>query len=234
MSPRRSTAAGRLERHVKQWESHHYGFSRMADIVPEGQSGHCLIKHFEITPHDSALTSIRATQHPGEFVPPGRYAMLVVGTEIMMSDTLNEQRTNTGAVHAAQGDVLIAGLGIGMILVPILADREVRSVTVIEKSPDVIKLVGPALEKLQGSGKLTVVEADIFTWEPLRGKLYDLIYLDIWPTISEDNLSEITTLKRRFARRLRRTNPAARLLAWEEERLRYEARVHRRMDALYR
>lgn len=171
-------------------------FPQMADLLPEGTSGQVTIKHFEVTERDSAFTRIRAVSHGRDaYVPAGRYAHLVVGHTLMMSDTPMEKRTNREVVMQAHGHVLIAGLGLGMILHPIAAKASVTEITVIEKYADVTRLVGPTLP-----AKVRVIEADIFTWKPERGTRYDTIYHDVWPDITEENLDEMATLNRRFAR----------------------------------
>jgi spermidine synthase len=97
-------------------------------------------------------------------------------------------------LREARGDVLIAGLGIGMILVPILSKPEVNRVLVIEKYQDVIDLVGSHV----AHSKLTIECADILEYKPAKGSKWNTIYFDIWPDICTDNLDEIATLKQRF------------------------------------
>lgn len=126
----------------------------------------------------------------------------------MMSDTDAERRSNYEVVRRATGDVLVAGLGLGMIFHPILAKPEVRSVTVVEKFADVVALVEPTLSPV----KLRVVVADIFAWKPPTGVKWDAIYFDIWPDICVDNLKEMATLHRRFSRRL---NPSGWMGSWK-------------------
>ena len=58
------------------------------------------------------MTALR----PGEYVPPGRYARLFVNGTMFMSDTPMERNTNYAVVRNAHGNVLIAGLGIGLRL----------------------------------------------------------------------------------------------------------------------
>jgi spermidine synthase len=99
--------------------------------------------------------------------------------------------------------VLIAGLGLGMCARACLFRDDVKSVTVVERSRDVIILVGPWLTKLaeQQGKKLTIVEADITTWSSPSGNVYDLAWFDIWDDITTDNLPEMHALHRRFARK---------------------------------
>lgn len=170
-------------------------FPKMADILPEGTSGNVTLKHVEVTEADSKFTALRAMFNGGRdsYVPAGTYVHLYVGGELMMSDTLMEKKTNREVLYRARGHVLIAGLGLGMILHPIAAKSDVTKITVVEKSPDVVKLVGASLPK-----KVEVVTADIFDWTPEKGTKFDALYFDIWPSITTSNLAEMTTLHARF------------------------------------
>lgn len=158
-------------------------FQKMADVIPEGRSGQVRIDHFEVPDQFDP----RWIQHPEEMVAPGRYVRLMVGGDVVMSDVAMEQRTNREAVLAAQGHVLIAGLGLGMVLLPILRKPAVASVTVVECSPDVIGLVVPHLRAAAGpdSVKLTVIGGDIQHWRPGpdAGRIYSTIYFDIWTNV---------------------------------------------------
>jgi hypothetical protein len=199
-------------------------------FLPTGERGVAKVDHFEVSKEDSERTAMRAAfGHGHEYVPPGKYARLTVKGELMMTDTLFEWRSNSGAVWVANGDVLIGGLGIGMVLVPILQNPAVRSVTVVEKYQDVIDLVeAPLRQTVPEASKLTIVCADILEWKPPKGQTWDVAYFDIWPTMSPDNVPEMSKLKRRFARRLRRKNPRAWMGCWEEHRVRDWLRQERR------
>jgi len=148
------------------------------------------IDHHTVTPIESAMSGLR----PGQWCPEGTYACLRVNGCLMMSDTRMEHSTNWTVVHEARGHVLIAGLGLGMILHPILAKKEVLSVTVIEKYADVIALVGPTVKHK----KLAIIEGDIYEWKPAKGTKYDCIYFDIWAEQSTDDLEDMRTLHLRF------------------------------------
>jgi hypothetical protein len=198
----------------------------MYEVIPEGKSGDAEISHFTVSEEES-----RCLAHRGA-PPPGKYCRLMIGNGWgpMMSDTPAEQRTNVDVVEKAHGNVLIAGLGIGMILVPILDKQRVRHVTVVEKSADVIKLVMPALREYLSDDyntKLVVEHKDIFAFEPDKTLKWDTIYLDIWPHICTDNLVDITKLKRKFAKRLNRDNPQAWMGAWVEDELRAKKRTEK-------
>ncbi len=165
-------------------------FPSMIEIVPESTYGIATVEHFTVSEAESLFSSLRR----GDYVPSGKYAKLKVNGTLMMSDTSMEHRTNWDVVHEAKGNVLIAGLGLGMILHPILAKPEVLSVTVIEKYEDVISLVGPTIK----SDKLTIVHGDIYEWKPAKGAKYDTIYFDIWAEQSTDCLEDMRKLHLRF------------------------------------
>jgi len=202
----------------------------MTKIIPEGRSGPVRIEHFKVSAFDSKFTMLRAIQHPDAYIPVGSYCRLYVGDSLMMSNTPAEQRTNFGVVRNSRGDVLIAGLGIGMILVPILEKREVKTVTVVEASRDVIELVEPSIRKVKGGKKLRVVEASIFDWQPPKDQKYDCIYFDIWATISTDTLKEMERLHRKFGRR---KAPGGWMDSWKKDFLRLEKNRDRRARAWF-
>ena len=182
----------------------------MVDVLTPGTMGDAAIEHFTVSESESRFSALR----PGEYVREGRYARLRVGRGLMMTDTHMERITNYEFLRRAQGDVLVGGLGLGMIVVPACAKKEVRSVTVLELSADVIGLVEPQIRH----EKLTVVRADVRTWRPPQK--YQTIYFDIWPTICVDNLREIATLHRRYAKALDRSDGAAWMSSWQVKHLR--------------
>lgn len=172
----------------------------MHPYIPQGKQGVAEVRHIEVN-HVPARSFIR----PDEYVRPGKYVHLYVHKTLMMSDTSYERRTNQGFVESAQGDVLVAGLGIGMVLLPVLKAPEVQTVTVIEKYQDVIDLVADPVRKAAGKAgsKLSTICADVLDFLPAKGQKWDVVYFDIWENICTDNLGDIAKLHKRFARRKR-------------------------------
>jgi hypothetical protein len=190
----------------KASRTHQFGFEPMADVFGPTplKAGDVQIDTFTLD-----QPPLRSAWHPEEYIEPGTYARLRIGGAVVMSDTRNEQMTNAEVVRQARGKVLIAGLGLGMILVPILKKADVDTVIVVERNPNVIALVEPALRKYVGIAehreKLVVVRGDIFTWQPAtawpkenwRRKL-NVIYFDIWTDQSTDELKVMKDLETKF------------------------------------
>lgn len=164
--------------------------------VPEGVSGDYRIEHFTVTPEESERTRIRSWRD--EYVPAGDYTRLMRGRTVVMSDTDFELRTNRAIIRQATGDVLINGLGIGMVLRHILAKPGVRSVIVVEISADVIALVGPTFAS---DPRVTIVQADALEYAPPAGKRFNAVWHDIWDYVCSDNLPEMHRLHRKYGRR---------------------------------
>lgn len=190
-------------------------FPRIPDIVPAGRHDNAAVEHFEVSEHDSRWSGLR-----GEYVPAGRYARLFVNGSLYMSDTAMERRTNTDVVRRANGHVLIAGLGLGLILAPILAKDSVTETVVIEKYQAVIDLVAP----YYANPKLTIIRADIFEWAPVKGQKFDTVYFDIWPDLTTDNLKQINRLHQRGKHWVNYANPDHWMSSWCVDALRYAKR----------
>lgn len=187
--------------------------------VPEGESGPFRIIKETLTEQDVALTNLRAEFRGGNYIPPGTYTRLVTGRgfseDVVMSDTPGEMREHRDFERKAQGKVLIAGLGLGVILQAVAEKPEVEHVHVIEKSPDVIKLVWQHWKDRYGD-KISLTQADIMEYKPKRGETYGAIWFDIWTNRCVDDLKEHTILLRRWARRAKWRG------CWIHEELQYE------------
>jgi hypothetical protein len=183
------------------------GFRRMAEILKPAQTEHFMLDIFEVTQKDVDVVRLRDLMNRrGEYYgfEPGKYARLshreANGSRgaTIMSDTWMEQQSNTEFVRQARGDVLIAGLGIGMVLLAVQDKPEVTSVTVVELYTEVIEMVR---SQLPLNGKVTIINANIFDYKP--DALYDTIYFDIWDGICGDNYPEMKKLHRKLAKKRR-------------------------------
>ena len=124
-----------------------------------------------------------------------KYVRLFVRGKLVMTDAEFERATNRDFLRKAHGDCLVFGLGIGLILDPLL--KRCNSVTVVEKELDVIAIVGPSFPTCK------VFCGDVWKWRPERGRRFDTIYFDIWPHFNEYTDREADRLHKRFKRYLR-------------------------------
>jgi hypothetical protein len=169
--------------------------------IPEGESGDWKVVRYTVTETDAMMFNLRLARdgQRRRIVPPGTYTKLIhKGEGVVMSDTPAEGWEHQDLYRQARGKVLLNGLGLGFALSAILAKPQVESVTVIEKAPDVIKLVGPAFA---GNPRVKIIEADALTWRPPKGERFDVVWHDIWTTIGHDNKPQMTQLRRAYARK---------------------------------
>lgn len=210
-------------------------FVPMAAVIPAGQDGEWEVEHYQMDREEvsfhQTVGAMRRRQWDTYDLVPGRYCRLARSRlgETVMTDTPMERRTNAEFVAQATGDVLIAGLGLGMVIPPLLAKQDVGHVTVVERSAEVIRLVEPHLRAAIGrraENGFHVEHADIFEWRPPRGKPWRTIYFDIWSGISTDNLEQMATLHRKFAQKLDRSRTHW-MGSWRHHELRLEVRRDR-------
>jgi hypothetical protein len=197
-------------------------FPDMATVVPVGKLGVAEVRHVIVNEDDVLLNKMRALFQGGSayYLPPGRYAQLFVDGTLVMSDTPMERRSNQEIAAKAHGNILIAGLGLGMILHPIAVKEEVTSITVLEICPDVAHLIGRHIP-----AGVEIVHADVFNWQPRPQQRFDTIYFDIWPDICVDNLEQMKILHRKAAHW--RSGPDAYVNSWLRDHLRRLKRAGR-------
>lgn len=136
---------------------------------------------------------------PGNnYVTPGRITQLWQGNQLWMSDTFSERSDHLAFVRTARGQVFMAGLGLGVCIDAVLAKPEVDHLTVLERDPDVIQLVGGQYLERHPTQRLTIIEANALVWHPGKQR-FDTLWFDIWPTISTDNRLEMSRLHRRYS-----------------------------------
>ena len=191
--------------------------------IPAGKSGDWAVEKFSISEKQAQAHRwgcfLRGNGHRG--ATAGRFTRLVLCDCVIMSDTRAETMDHLDIYHAAKGDCLITGLGLGLITAAILTKPEVRTVTVIEQSTDVIKLVWDHVAKGNvRNRRARLIEADAMAWLPPKGMRFHTVWHDIWPTIGSEHWPEIRTLSRRFAPRLHRGGYQS---AWAKELMRQKA-----------
>ncbi len=191
--------------------------------LPEGVSGNWAVEHFEV-PEEPNMYLMRAWRD-GRPVPGGTYTRLKNNSEpVFMSDTPAEVADLAKFVKRASGDILITGLGLGLLPRTLLRGdlrlhwaetaRDITSITVVELEADVIALVEP---HLRGDDRLRIVQGDAFKWQPEDGQRFDWAWHDIWPVApGDDERDEIRDLRSRYQPFMRSGSPL-RQMVWLEE-----------------
>jgi len=164
--------------------------------IPNGESGSWKVEDFEVP--KSSIENIRLSFQPGgRMVNPGKYKRLTRNNKTIMSNTPAEMRDQSHFIHKAKGRVLINGLGLGCVLAEVLK-KDIESVTVIEASEDVIKLVAPFFKD---DPRVEIIHTDAYEWKPPKGVRYNAVWHDIWDNLCADNLPEMAKLHRKYGKR---------------------------------
>lgn len=187
--------------------------------------GSAEIRLMKISDQMSRMMDLRCALNntPEMRVSPGEYVQLLVGPFITMTDTDLELRTNQEFIDNAKGDILIGGLGIGLLIKNLqskLESGEVTSITIVEKNIDVITLVRPIFSDLISKYNIKLVNDDIFTWINAIDSdevHFDTIYFDIWDTICPDLLEEGHELMMKYSGLLRDYRGGSYMNCWAWE-----------------
>lgn len=99
-----------------------------------------------------------------------------------MSDGPCDYRRMQKYAGAAEGDVLVAGLGLGLFIHELGKNNKVGRITVVERSPEVIELVKGYLPE-QG---LSIVQDDFWDFVKDDHHEYGMVMVDVWATSNSD------------------------------------------------
>lgn len=185
---------------------------QMTVTVPEGTSGDVRVERFEITEEQVKRSMINPRDAHRMYTPAGTYTRLMKGRTLWMSDTRAERHDHVDFLRAAKyagngAQILVSGLGLGMVLGPLLTFQNVVSVDVIEIDEDVITLVGPHLTEIaEANGvELRIAHGDAFDGPKAVGldskgasRRWDVAYHDIWANYSTDTYHEHANMRRKF------------------------------------
>lgn len=157
------------------------------------------------------------------------------GKGIMMSDTPMERNTNRDFIQKANGDVIIFGLGLGLVILPLLKKENVKSILVVELYQDLIDLVEPILKKHDTENKLSIIQGDCFEIHKNipKEKKFDSVYGDIWIEICTDNYEEMKILTKNWKNRINRENSNAFIDHWMKDYLKKQIAQEKRESYRY-
>lgn len=137
---------------------------------------------------------------------PGEYTRLIMDNQLWMSDTDAERRDHYGPVlshhHFPEAPALVNGLGLGCVIGALLDHPETPYVDVVEVSDRVLDTVGAWFVSEYGS-RVRLHHDDALTIRWPVGSAWGVVWHDIWPHLSEDNLTDMARLHRMYGRRAR-------------------------------
>lgn len=162
-----------------------------ADDIPAGEAGLWRVMKLRT----SAPQTVPRQGGRLVTLPAGSYTQLLRWTnatmhligELVMHDFPDELDTHLNFMLKASGDVLITGLGLGCCARGALANPAVRSVTIIERDSDVLRLVQPSMPQ---TPRLEIIQADAVEWAKNNTRQFDWAWHDLWsdPDAGEKDL----------------------------------------------
>ena len=134
---------------------------------------------------DDLITLPDFTEIPplGFFTEPFEFPAVLEDGNEWMTLTPVDMDTCHEAIAAAHGRVVTFGLGLGYYAFHAAKKPEVESVTVIERSPEVIKLFcDEILPQIPWRDKINIIEYDAFEYAEniMPKENFDLAFVDIW------------------------------------------------------
>ena len=149
--------------------------TRIKVDIPEGVSG------------EFRIEKIKTDHYCGSDEPLDTYTVLFNPHHNIMQDTTREYREHEDFLNDAHGDIIVAGLGLGMIHQSLIDNPNVKSVTIVEKYQEVIDMVWEHCPKDE---TFRLVHADIYEWTPDSN--WDMGWFDSW--VGENDQSEYKKL----------------------------------------
>lgn len=178
------------------------------------------VKLFEVTVADARWFNLRNCANPISLITPGKYVKLIISGELVMSDTPYEMNTNQKFVNKAHGNVLIGGLGIGLLiknLIPKIESGKIKHISIWEKNINLINLWKIAGQYLPVHDKISVFQYDVFDYQKVKNQLkgvFDSVYIDIWAGLDENAYTQMKHFRRVFRPFLNPDNPDAFIECW--------------------
>ena len=144
---------------------------------------------------DISIKGDKENSRIGYFDNKFSYLALTEGNNIWMSLNPNEIETMKPFINKGKGNVLVLGLGMGYVPFMMAMKNEVKSITIIEKDPEIISLFNSLIfPSFKNKEKIKIVEDDAINYVKKNNR-YDYIFADLWHS-PEDGLSLFVQLKR--------------------------------------
>jgi len=162
----------------------------LVDSISNNKIGDYEITDFIVS---AKQAEINKTINPRHTIPGFYKRLSYKKRATIMTNSPQEISEISEICEQASGDILIMGLGLGLMIDLLLKNDKIKSITIIEKYIEVIKLVYPTFKHLK---HLTVINEDAFNYNPK--KIFDYIWYDIWCMVLPDNKKEMTILKEKY------------------------------------
>jgi hypothetical protein len=145
---------------------------------------------------------------------------LMQNNQSWMSTAWDELDSQAPHAAAAQGNVVVIGAGMGVVLYNILIKPEVTHVTLVERDAQVIEVLKQMtnFNEWTGIDKLTITIVDAFDFQPAAS--VDFLYVDIWADPGERRaLSDMQKIQQKIqAKTVGWWTQEAFFLAWLEQK----------------
>lgn len=188
------------------------GASSTVDLIYER------IEPMELFVADDFLTDSAGRVYPqlGWFDRSFSFPAIRENGQVWMTVTPNEINTIQPAVRESKGKVLTYGLGLGYYAFHCLCKSDVDSVTVVERSGEVIDIFTKhLLPFFPRQDKLHIIQADAFDYAANRmpTEHFDTVFTDLWHDVA-DGISLYQQMKAL-------ESPGPKYLYWIEKTLKY-------------
>lgn len=152
----------------------HYGQNEFT-ILDEPQQNFDLLRKYKL----------------GVFNNPCDSYVLYENDDVWMSVNPMEIETSRKAISNASGNVLVLGCGIGYVPYMMSLKENVKRITIIEQSDEVIQIFKEVILPEFHTDKIEIVKADAFTYLDVSAEKYDYVYVDVW----KDNVNGLEDYK---------------------------------------
>ncbi len=163
--------------------------------IPEGSLGKWELKTMTLEPCEAFVCNDFCVCPDGRMIPQigffsraYRYPAVLENGREWMTLMPNETVTTLPAVAKARGKVLTYGLGLGYFAFMASEKDEVSSVTVVERSGEVIELFRThILPQFPHRDKIRVICADAFEYAKHQAPFerFDFVFADIWHDVGD-------------------------------------------------
>jgi hypothetical protein len=121
----------------------------------------------------------------------------------MMSSHASEIVSCKDFLDQSYGDILNFGLGLGIVIFPLLDDPIVNSIKIVELDKELIELISPYIKERDIHNKVSIIHGDAFTYYRELKEKFDTIFFDIWPTLYRKTIDEIEYLHKVYSENLK-------------------------------